>query len=371
MLKILEKDFESFFNTPFAVRGKNTLYASPFKSDLKKMLSTQNPIFKKENDFTFYTVLDNGKPVGRITAHIHHEFNKRYNGKKCYFGFFECVNDHTVANTLFGLAEKFAGNNNCDSIAGNFNLTAMQEMGVMTSGFEKEPYLLQSFGMPYYPGLMAKAGYSPVFPMSTFEIDLPSTEPEKIISEKQKQLLDNPEYDFMPITKKTFPKLSSVMLEIFNKGFDKNPLFVPISQEEFDFQAKDLVYIIDNHISFLVRHKGKPIGLSIHIPDINPILRATGSRMGISTLFHFIKHSIKRERVLCIFAAILPEYQKQGVAGAILYLAINAMKKRGYKKFGITWISETNNGSMRKMQDYGARKLHDLMIFEKNLSHNP
>jgi hypothetical protein len=63
----------------------------------------------------------------------------------------------------------------------------------------------------------------------------------------------------------------------------------------------------------------------------------------------------------------LPDYQKQGVLGAVLYLTLNAMKQRGYKKFGITWISEQNKGSLRKMEDSKALKLHDLHIFEKQL----
>ena len=367
MIKIAEKDFESFFRVPFEVRGEKSLYAAPFKPDLKKMLSTKNPIFRTENDFTYYAAMKDNKPVGRITAHIHHEFNKRYNTKKCYFGFFECINDQSIANQLFQLAENFARENGCDKLAGNFNLTAMQEMGVMINGFENEPYILQSYGMPHYPELMKNAGFSPTFPMNTFEIDLLAINPENIITEKQKKLLNDPDYEIMPITKSEYPKIRSVILDIFNKGFDLNPLFVPITLEEFDFQAKDLVYFMDNSISFLVKHKGVPVGLSIHIPDMNPLLRATGSKLNFSTIYHLIKSKIKRDRTLCIFSAVLPEYQKQGVLGAIVYSTLVAMKKRGYKKLGITWIAETNVGSMKKMEDTKASKMHELRIFEKEL----
>lgn len=368
MTEILEKDFESFFRVPFEVRGEKSLYASPFKPDLKKMLSVENPIFKSESDFTFYTIKKDNRPVGRITAHLHHAFNERYRTKTCYFGFFECVNDTRVSSELFRLAENWAKKKGCNLLTGNFNLTAMQEMGVMVSGFEYEPYILQSYGMPYYPELMKDAGFLPTFPMSTFEVDLERANPDFVRSEKHKELLENPEYEFVPITKSMYPRLRSTILDIFNRGFDLNPLFVPITQEEFDFQAKDLVYFMDSSISFLAKHKGVPVGLSIHVPDINPLLRATGSKLSFSTLYHFIRCKFKRERTLCIFAAMLPAYQKQGVLGAIIYLTIKSMKKRGYKKFGITWISEKNAGSMRKMEDLQAKRLHELRIFEKQLT---
>lgn len=367
MIKVLENDFESFFRIPFEVRGKNSLYAAPFKPDLKKMLSTKNPIFKSENDFRFYTIFKNDNPAGRITAHLHHAFNNKFNTNKCYFGFFECINDQLIANELFRLAEIFARQNNCNNLSGNFNLTAMQEMGVMIDGFENEPYVLQSYGLPHYPELMVGAGFTPTFPMNTFEIDLNTINPENAINENQRKLLNDSAFEIIPITKREYPKIRPVILDIFNKGFNMNPLFVPISIEEFDFQAKDLVYFMDSNISFLAKHNGIPVGLSIHIPDLNPMLRASDGKLNFSAIYHFGKSKIIRDRALCIFAAVLPEYQKQGVVGAIAYLTLKIMKKRGYKKLGITWISESNAGSMKKMEDTKARKMHSLRIFEKQL----
>lgn len=367
MITIKEKDFESFFEAPFLIRGKKTHFASTFKSDLKKMLSTQNPIFKTENDYTYYTIFENNRPVGRISAHIHHAFNERYDTKKCYFGFFECIDNQTIANQLFDLVERFANRHGCDTIAGNFNLTAMQEMGVMIDGFENEPYILQSYGMPYYPTLMQNAGFEPTFPMATYEMDIDAVNPEEIITPQQRELIHNPDIEIVPITKSKYNEIRGSICDIFNKSFDQNPLFVPISQAEFDFQAKDLVYFMDSHISFMVKHKGQPIGLSIHIPDINPLLRATGSRFSLTTIYHFIKYKLQRKRALCIFSAILPEYQRQGVLGIILYKTIYAMRERGYKTFGITWISDSNKASLRKIAITKSKKLHELRIFEKKI----
>ncbi len=367
MLKIIEKDFESFFQVPFILRRSNSLYASTFKPDLKKILSLENPIFKSTDDFTYFTIFKDNKLAGRITAHVHHAFNERYQTKKCYFGLFECVNDQEVADELFDCAEQFAISKGFTELTGNFNLTAMQEMGVMVNGFDKEPYILQSYGLPYYADLMVNAGFTPTFPMSTYEIDLTKIDAEAILSPKQKAILGNPEFEFLPISRSMYKGIKVDILDIFNKGFDQNPLFVPISMAEFDFQAKDLVYFMDSHISFLVKHNGVPVGVSIHVPDINPLLRATGSKLSLSFLYHFIKLKMKRERTLCIFSAILPEYQKQGVLGTMLHLTLKAMQKRGYKTFGITWISEQNKGSLRKIEDAKAAKLHDLRIFEKKL----
>ncbi|MEO6190401.1 MAG: hypothetical protein ABIO44_08570 [Saprospiraceae bacterium] len=369
MVEILEKDFNSFFKVPYAIRGANSLFAGTFEPDLKKMLSVKNPIFNSEEDYTYFTIKKNNEFVGRISVHIHHAYNRHYNEKKCYFGFFECIDDQTIADQLFKCAESFALKRACTSISGNFNLTAMQEMGVMLNGFDKEPYILQSYGMPYYAKLMTNARLAPIFPMSTYEMDIENIDPHSILSSKQNALLNNPEFEFIAISKKLYQTLKPSILELFNKGFENNAHFVPITMDEFNFQAKDLIYFMDNHISFLVKHNGIPIGVSIQIPDINPFLRATKSKLSLSAIYHYFKLKNHRHRALCIFSSIAPEYQNKGVLGAILYLIIIALKKRGFKKLGITWISETNKASLKKMEDGKATKLHDLCIFEKYLIH--
>ena len=54
MIEVKEKDFNSFFKAPFNAYGPNSLYVSPFKSDLKRFLSNKNPLFKDKNTFTFF-----------------------------------------------------------------------------------------------------------------------------------------------------------------------------------------------------------------------------------------------------------------------------------------------------------------------------
>ena len=72
MIELIERDFESFFKAPFNAYGKTTPYVSPMKSDLARFLSSRtNPLFDSEDDFTYFTALENNKPIGRITAHIH------------------------------------------------------------------------------------------------------------------------------------------------------------------------------------------------------------------------------------------------------------------------------------------------------------
>ena len=141
MIELIELDFESFFKAPFNAYGKETLYVSPMKSDLKRFLSSKtNPLFESDDDFTFFSAHKNNKPVGRITAHIHHTSNKLHNTNLAYFGFFDCIDDMEVATSLLNACENWAKAKGFSQISGNFNLTAMQQIGVLTDGFEIAPF---------------------------------------------------------------------------------------------------------------------------------------------------------------------------------------------------------------------------------------
>lgn len=368
MITIKERDFDSFFKVPFNVYDTESPYVATFRPELKKMLSTDNPIFESEEDYSFFTAFKEHLPVGRITVHIHRNFNKRYASQTAYFGFFECIDDQAIADKLFSHAVQWAESRGCEKLTGNFNLTAMQEMGVVVSGFDKAPYTAQMFGQPYYPKLMKMAGLGETYPMSTYEVDLNALSVARLIGPKQKELIQDDSFRFIPVTRKVYKKYQDEILELFNKGFDENDMFTPFSRSEFDFQANGLLTFMDQHISYMALHRGRPVGISVHVPDINPFIKSTSSRLKWVTPLRFFQHRMKRDRVICIFAAVLKEYQNTGITGLISYHATLAMKQRGYKKFGITWISHSNVKSIKKVINMGGEALHELRIFERPLT---
>jgi hypothetical protein len=367
MINVKENDLASFFEVPFKIFEQNNFYVSPFKGDLKRFLSVENPLFKDRSDFEFFTAFKNNEPAGRIVVHSHPQSNKKYNSNIAYFGFFECINDDALAAELFKSAEEWARKKGFSEISGNFNLTAMQSMGIMTSGFEHRPYADQVYSQTYYSSLLEKNGYIKSFPMSTFEIDLLKIDVDALLREKQKALLNNPDWEFKKISASLFKKEMPQILNILNRGFANNPLFVPLTLEEFQFQAKDLALFIDDHISYMAYYKGIPVTASLHIPDFTPFLKATKSRFRWNTLIKLLQHKRKRDRALLIFSSVLPEFQNTGIMSVISYLGIKSMRERGYKTIGITWISDENAGSLKIMQMLQGKQLHRLFLYSKSL----
>jgi len=361
-------NFEAFFQAPFIAYGTESHYVSPLKSDLKRFLNnTANPFFKDgKGELTYFTAHRDGQVVGRITAHVHGASNALHDWNRGYFGYFDCADDGDTANALLKAAEDWCRARGLTQILGNFNLTAMQQIGVMTDGFEKAPYLDLVYSPPHVARLLDENGYAPTFPMTTYELPLQGTKPPAI-GPKQQAILDDLDFEFAPISRGTIPLRMEEARLILNASFAKNPMFVPVTKEEFHFQAKDMKWVMDPRISAVLHHKGEPAACIICIPDLNPFLKAIRSRMGLTAPFHFLKHRFTNQRAVLIFSGVMPHLQGQGVGPVVLRRVVLALQNAGYEKLGNTWIADENGASLAQKDKAGAQQLHRLHLFAKDL----
>src|SRR5258706_11636512 len=105
-----DDDLDAFFEVPFRVYPRDSLYVSPLKGDLARALDVQrNPLFGPDGRGVrrVITAHRGGEPVGRIVAHVHGASNDLYGERRACFGFFDCANDLDVARALLGAAESF------------------------------------------------------------------------------------------------------------------------------------------------------------------------------------------------------------------------------------------------------------------------
>lgn len=368
-LTLREADFDAFFEAPFSAYGNDSPYVSPLKSDLRRFVdATQNPLMSGpgQGKLTYFTAHRQGRVIGRITAHIHGASNRQFGEARGYFGYFDCADDPEAAAVLLSAAEEWCRARGMVEIAGNFNLTAMQQIGVVTDGFDHAPYLDQIWSPPHIAQQLEAHGYRAEFPMTTFEVDVQGT-PLPALGPKQQAILDDPDFAFAPITRATIPQRMEEARLILNASFARNPMFVPVSAQEFHFQAKDMKWVMDPRISAVLHHEGQPAACIICVPDLNPFLRRIRSRMGIAAPFHFLRHRWGNRRGVLIFSGVVPHLQGQGVNPLVLHRVFKAAQQAGYSHMGNTWIGDDNGASLAQKEKAGATRMHRLHLFRKAL----
>jgi GNAT superfamily N-acetyltransferase len=369
VLELRERDFASFFAAPEHAYGADSAFVSIFDADLKRFLDDRkNPLLRRFGALTYFTALRDGRPVGRITAHAHVASNKRHGWNRGSFGFFDCADDLEAATRLLEAAEGWARARGHEEIWGNFNLTAMAPAGVVTDGYEHPPYSDQLWNPPHIPRLLEAAGYAREFPMSQFEVRLDEMEPESVLRPEHLKLLNDPAFEWGRVRVRGLDKLLPEICDAFNDGFDQNPMFVPMTHEEFAFAARDLSWVIDPRISSVVRERGKVVGILLCIPDLNPLLRACHSRMGPLTLPKLLLYRRRCRRAVVIIQGVRMRLQNRGLGAVMIHQVLSALKEAGYQRLGITWIADVNIASLRSAMRGGGRPLHRLHLFRKRLA---
>src|SRR5947207_13287610 len=116
----------------------------------------------------------------------------------------------------------------------------MGPAGLVTDGFAHAPYSDQVWNPPHLPRLLERAGYAREFPMAQFEISLPDVDLDSFLTPAYHALRADTSFTWGHIEVRDLKRLLPEICDAFNEGFDQNPMFVPLTHEEFNFQAKDL-----------------------------------------------------------------------------------------------------------------------------------
>jgi hypothetical protein len=368
-MELREGDLEGFFRVPFEVYPADSPYVTPMRADLERYLDpARNPLMRDDGGrLAFFTVWRDGRPVGRLTAHTHPSSNARHGLRRCQFGYFDCEDDLETARLLFDAAEAFARDQGCDELVGAFNLTAMQQAGILTGGFENLPYTDMVWGGPHLPRLLEACGYAPFFPMSTFEFDVGPNSADALLGGKQRAVLSDPDWTWKPITRGEFKARFEEARQCLNDGFSENPMFVPLTPAEFDFQAGEMMWIVDPRIACVAHYKGEPAGVIICIPDLNPFPegdpRADGPDGPVP--LHARPAATASGGDHLLFGEARPA--GPGLNGAMLYRVAKALYAGGYRQCGGTWIADENGRLSASDREAGARRLHRLHLFRKGL----
>lgn len=368
-LTLVRDDFDLFFRTPFAVYPRDTPYVSPMKSDLRGYLSPdRNPLLKSGAALEMLVVLREGRPVARATAHRHPASNARHGLSRTCFGFLDAADDAEAIALLFEAVEAFARRHGDAEVAGPFNLTAMQQMGLVTEGFEHAPFTDMVWSPPWLAGHLERLGYVRDFPMSTFRFRPDAVDRDKLLSPGAREILSSDAWRFAPIKRGGFRLRMEEARQCLNGGFDANPLFVPLTAEEFDFQAGEMMWVLDPALSAVIHHGGQPAGVVICIPDLNPFVKGAGATYGLGAIGSWLRTLFAPRRAVIILYSVMPPEQGRGVNAAMLWRVVGALQKRRYRECGVTWIADVNGASLRQMERLGAERLHRTHLFRKALT---
>ena len=98
------------------------------------------------------------KSVGRIAAIIDRNHINIHNEQAGFFGFFECLPDHAIAQGLLDAASAWLKERDIEIMRGPMNPSTNDECGFLLEGFDSPPMIMMTYTPPYYLDYMERCG---------------------------------------------------------------------------------------------------------------------------------------------------------------------------------------------------------------------
>jgi len=364
------RDRREFIELPFRLHATAEQWIPPLRLERRLFLSERlNPWFG-HGDAQLFLARRDGRVVGRVSAHIDHNFNAYQGNDWGMFGFLELEDDAEVMRALLDAAAEWLRARGRDRMIGPMDFTMNEESGVLIEGHDREPFVRQPWHPPYYQRLCEQQGLDKAMDLLMWELHI---EGRSNVIPAFAEMADRLEPDhgirIRKMSRRRLRRDLDLFGETYNEAWKDNWGFTPYTKEDLDAYALDLQLVFDRNW-FMVAEKvdtGETVGIAITVPDINQVLKRMKGRIVPFGWWHFLRRRKIMDRVRVGFLGVKPEYQHAGVAAGLYieHFDLAEVLPQTWGEMG--WILETNEAMNRGMEGMGGKVVKRYRVYERTL----
>ena len=365
------RDLNRFIKLPFRLH-RGTRWIAPLIFERRAFLNRdKNPYFGHAEAEYFIAERD-GQVVGRITAQVDERWTQFQGGNDGMFGFFESENDPEVAGALVEAATDWVRARGRDRMLGPMDFTTNDECGVLIEGYDLDPLVLEPWHPPYYRELLEGLGMTKAMDMWMWRLAMGELKQgdqfHDFIHKSAQESATEHGVVVRNMRKRDLEAEVTRFMDVYNEAWGENWGFVPITEAEVRFQAKNLKPILDENWAMIAERDGEVVGAALSLPDINQVLAKMNGRLLPIGWLRFLTGRAKIDRIRVFALGVKPRYQHLGVAAA-LYVRHVEVAARVRQKWGeMGWILEVNEPMNRAMEGMGGTVTKRYRLYERPLS---
>jgi len=366
-----KRDLKEFIRVPFRLH-QGTPWVPPLIMERKEFLDREKNPFFDHAEAEYFIAERDGQAVGRITAHVDERWTQFQGGNDGMFGFFETENDPETATALVEAATGWLRARGRERMLGPMDFTTNDECGLLIEGYDLNPMVLEPWHPPYYRELLESLGMAKSMDLLMWELHLGTLKQgdsfHQFIEEAAKKSESEHGVTVRQMRKNDLEAEVARFMEVYNAAWGPNWGFVPITEEEVAFQAKNLKPILDENWAMIAEREGEVVGAALTLPDVNEVLAKMNGRLLPFGWWHFLTGRRKVTQVRVFALGVKPEYQHYGVAAA-LYVRHREVAARTRQKGGeMGWILEVNEAMNRAMEGMGGSVVKRYRLYELPLA---
>jgi hypothetical protein len=252
---------------------------------------------------------------------------------------------------------------------GPASFSSNDEFGLLVWGFDSPPTLLNPHNPEYYVRLVEGAGFTKTRDLWQYQYQTTTPNVPERITRGADIVVQRNHLTMRMLDMKRYLAEVEMIKRIYNRAWERNWGFVPMTDAEIDHMAKDLKPVVVPQGVVFVHKEGveDPIGFAVALPDLNVAFKKNPSGRLFPGIIKVLWHSrgIARGRILLL--GILPEYRNSG-AEVLLYKWIwEEGYKLGFRWGEAGWILEDNAAMNNGLKRIGFQHYKTLRVYDKPL----
>lgn len=364
---ITRKEMTEFVKFPFKLYKNNPFWVPPMiNGQLDTFDEKVNPVFSHASA-QFFVALINDEIVGRIAVMIN-QYDLKEGVNKVRFGWFDFIDDVEVSKALLEKAKEIGVKNNLEYMEGPMGFSNLDEVGVLTKGFDHLGTMSSWYNYPYYSEHLKKLGFKVGAEYVENKFSFKNVDHKKL--ERGSEMVQK-RYGFKALN---FTKTSDLlpyvdeMFDVFNESYASLPSFVPVSQEQKEYFRKKYIPFINPHfIQFVTDKNGKMIAFAITMPSFSIALQKAKGKLFPFGWYHLLKAKNKTKHILFYLIGTLPKHHNQGVPAIMFYEYYKIFKKIGVEQCYRTPELASNTAVIALWNNFGQETYKTRCTFRKDL----
>ena len=308
-------DLKSFVKFPFTVYADQPYWTPPLLKEAVETFSPEkNPAYQQAEARLFLAHNDQ-KVVGRIAGILSHAANEKYQTKNLRFGWFDMVDDYSVAEALLNAVSEWTLEKGMETVTGPHGFTNFDPQGLLIEGYDQPSSIHSTYNFPYYAGFVEKYG----FIKEVDYVEIKSRPPDGILDERyikiQKRFEKSKKVKTLHFkSKKKLVNMGNQIFDLLNAEYNEIYGVIPLTPDYIEYVKKKFVSMIHpDLISMAIDSRGSLIGVLITMPSLARAFKKAKGRLLPFGWYHIMRE-FKQSNVLdFLLIGVKEEYRKKGV----------------------------------------------------------
>jgi GNAT superfamily N-acetyltransferase len=356
-----------FLRLPWRIYQGDQYWVPPILSQQRTFLDPQRGPFFEIGEARYFLASRDGRPVGRLSAHINRLHDHYHGPETGFFGFFESIPDQGVATALFKAATDWLRGRGKTRLVGPLNFCVYDEMGLLVEGFDSMPAMFQTHNPAYYEDLLTSLGFFKAMDWHAYKITNRNVDLEAM-ARRYEDIIRGQGIDVVTYNPKELDRLADEIFHLFNEAWEPNWGHVPLTRGQFDDLLKMIKPCLRPGLAFGFLDGNRLAGFSIILPDLNPLVQKFNGQLtlwGKLRLLYEAKYrSVRKVRALVL--GISQPYQRRRLHHALILRSyINLVKNTPCDNADLSLIPANLKHWIKVLLAFGAQRYKVFRVFEK------